>query len=63
MPIQKCVFNISDLTIHIHINQKVSKSYIYIEIQIMNAPAKHLRAVADVFSPIKTYERYRGGLK
>ena len=25
-----CVFNISVLTIHIHINQKVSKFYIYI---------------------------------
>ena len=28
--IQKCVFNISVLTIHIHIIQKVSKFYIYI---------------------------------
>ena len=33
--IQKCVFNIFVLTIHIHIIQKVSKFYIYIYIYIV----------------------------
>ena len=38
--IEKCVFKISVLTIHIHIIQKVSKFYIYIYIY-KGSPSNH----------------------